>query len=182
MLLPFALYAADNSDTTTISVSLGSTISISTTGTVSIDVTPVTGGSQSSASDTVTVSTNNATGYNLTLADSDADTDLVHENETDTITAHDGTFAAPTALDNNTWGYAIAGGDFDESYSTINNAASSTTKWAGVPASGDEDTLKTTNDTASDDATTVWFSVKADTSNPNGDYSDTVTYTATTNN
>lgn len=179
LLAPFSVYAATDSQNTTINATLGSTISITTSGTVAIGVTPVSGGAQSSASDSVSVSTNNSAGYTLTLADSDATTTLV--NGGNTISAHTGTFGAPTALANNSWGYAIAGGSFDGSYSTLSNVTGSTTKWAGVPATGSPQTLKTTAVTASGDATTVWYSVKADTTKPNGVYSDTVTYTATTN-
>ena len=179
LLAPFSVYAATDSQNTTINATLGSTISITTSGTVAIGVTPVSGGAQSSASDSVSVSTNNSAGYTLTLADSDATTTLVKGG--DTIAAHNGTFGTPTALSNNSWGYAIAGGSFDGSYSALSNVTGSTTKWAGVPATGSPQTLKTTAVTASGDATTVWYSVKADTTKPNGVYSDTVTYTATTN-
>ncbi len=180
ILTPVTVMAATDSDTTTINASIASVISISSSGTVTLNVTPVSGGSQTSASDTVTVSTNNASGYNLTLADSDANTDLV--NGGNDIPAHAGTQASPSALANNTWGYAVATvGGFDGSYSALDNVASSSTVWAGVPADGAANTIKTTGTTASNDTTTVWYSVKADTSNPNGTYSDTVTYTATTN-
>lgn len=178
--VPVTVLAAVDSDTTTINAVIDSVISISTDSPITLNVTPVSGGSQSSEVDTITVSTNNATGYNLTLANADANTNLVKGG--DTIAAHSGTFASPSALANNTWGYAIAGGDFDGSYTALDNVASSTTLWAGVPASGNAQTLKTTGTTASNDETEVWYSVKADTSKPNGTYSDTVTYTATTNN
>ncbi len=176
---PLGVYAATDNESTTVNAAIASTISISTSSTVAIAVTPVAGGAQSSSSDTVSVSTNNSTGYVLTLADSDATTTLV--SGANTIAAHTGTFASPTALANNSWGYAIPGGNFDATYNALNNATSSTTKWAGMPASGSPVTLKTTGTTASADTTTVWYSVKADTTKPNGTYSDTVSYTATTN-
>ena len=179
-VVPVSVYAATASANTTITATVASVISISSSGTVAIGITPVSGGSQTSASDTITVSTNNSTGYVLTLADSDATTTLV--NGANTISAHAGTQAAPTALANNTWGYAVpALGSFDASYTTITNATSSASKWAGVPASGAPNTIKTTAVTASGDTTTVWYSAKADTTKPNGAYADTVTYTATTN-
>lgn len=177
---PMAAFAASDSKNTTINGVIASVISMTTSSTVTINVTPVSGGSQTSASDTVTVSTNNAAGYTLTLADSDATTTLV--NGVNNIAAHTGTQATPTALANNSWGYAVAGaGGFDASYATLTNATSSSTKWAGVPATGSPNTLKATAATASGDATTVWYSVKADTTKPNGTYADIVTYTASTN-
>lgn len=179
-LSPLVASAATNSANTTVRANIGSTISITSSGTVTMNITPVSGGSQSSVSDTVTVSTNNATGYTLTLADSDATTTLA--NGSDTLAAHAGTMAAPTALANNTWGFAVGGaGGFDASYTALTDASTSTTKWAGVPATGSPVTLKTTSATAASDVTTVWYSAKADTTKPNGAYEDTVTYTATTN-
>ncbi len=181
LVAPLSVQAAVDSGTTTVNANLGSTISLTTAGPVTLNVTPVAGGSQTSASDTVSVSTNNSTGYNLTIENSDANTGLV--NGSDEIDAHAGNFASPSALANNSWGYAVAGtGSFDGSYSALDNVTSSASLWAGIPANGDGDTIKTTADTASGDNTTVWFSVKADTSKPNGTYTDTVTYTATTNN
>ena len=180
LLLPTTVLAATDSDTTTINAEIESVISISTSTTVTINVIPITGGAQSSASDTVTVSTNNATGYNLTLANTDADTDL--EDGANAIAAHTGTHASPTALANNSWGYAVAGGNFDGSYSALSNAASSTSLWAGVPVAASPNTLKTTSTPSGSDVTTVWYSVKADTTKPSGTYTDIVTYTATTNN
>lgn len=178
LLVPLGVSAA--TEDTVINATIDSTISITTSGTVAITVTPVSGGAQSSASDSVSVSTNDSDGYTLTLQDSDADTDLL--NGSDDIDAHSGSQASPTALTNNRWGYAVASvGGFDSSYSTLSNVTSSVSKWAGVPASGAPNTLKTTSSTASNDATTVWYSVKADTSNPNGVYTDTVLYTATAN-
>lgn len=170
----------DDTDTTVINANIGSTISITSGPAVNLGIVPVSGGAQTSASDTVTVATNNSSGFFLTLENDDANTDLV--NGANTIAAHTGTHGTPTALANNTWGYAVPGGDFDSSYTVITNATTSATLWAGVPANGTPVTLKTTAGPASpDDVTTVWYSAKADTTKPDGTYTDTVLYTATTN-
>lgn len=183
---PAIASAASNTANTTVNVDVGSSISISTSGTVSISLTPTSGGVVSSASDTVTVSTNNTLGYNLKLADSDATTDLTSGGNSFTTSVN--AMAAAAALANNTWGYAvptattgIGTNTFDASYSAETNATSSATKWAGVPASGSGVTIKSTASTASGDTTAVWYAAKANTSQPNGTYTDTVTYTATTN-
>ena len=179
--LPLTASAASGSANTTINATIGSSISITTSSTVAISLTPTAGGVVSSNSDAVTVNTNNATGYFLELADSDASTNLV--SGANTIAAHSGTFASPTVLANNTWGYRTDGlGGFGAGPTSAetNNASSSTT-WAGVPASGSPQTLRTTSSTATNDVTTVWYGVKATSSKPNGIYTDTVTYTATTN-
>jgi len=176
-----AVFAASNSSNTVINAAIGSTISISTGGTVSLSITPTGSGSATSASDTVTVSTNNATGYTLQLADSDATVTLT--NGANTIGAATGTFAAPASLGVNTWGYRIDGaGTFGAGpTSSQSNVASLSGTWAAVPASGSPVTIKTTGSTASGDTTTVWYGASANTTKPNGTYTDTVTYTASTN-
>ena len=181
VLTPAAFAAVSNSASTVINANIGSTISISTSGTVNLAITPTASGSASSASDTVSVSTNNSLGYNLQLADSDATTNLV--NGASTIAASSGTFASPATLANNTWGYRVDGaGTFGAGpTSAQTNQSSLSGTWAGVPASGSPATLKSTSTTATADTTTVWYGAKADTTKPNGTYTDTVTYTATTN-
>jgi hypothetical protein len=180
LLLPVTVFAATDSENTTINANIASVISVSTSSTVALNVTPVSGGSQTSASDTVSVSTNNSAGYTLTLANADATTTLV--NGGNTIAAHAGTQGTPTALANNSWGYRVDSiGGFSTGGAVENNVTSSSITYAGVPATGAPNTIKTTAATASGDTTTVWYAVKADTSKPNGTYSDTVTYTATTN-
>lgn len=166
---------------TTITATVNSVISITTSTNVAIDLTPTPGGVVSSSNDTVTVNTNNNAGYTLTLSNSDATTDLVSGG--DLIPSHAGTQAAPTALANNTWGYRVVGvGGFGAgAYASELNNTTSTSTWAGVPAVGAENTLKTTASTATNDITTVWYGVRVNASQPNGIYSDTVTYTATTN-
>ncbi|HTK39358.1 MAG TPA: hypothetical protein VL362_00665 [Patescibacteria group bacterium] len=177
---PVLVSAASNTATTSVEATVGSTISVSSSGTVAIGLTPGGSAVVSSSSDTVSVSTNNSAGYTLTLADSDAVTNLV--SGTDTITPSAGTQAAPVTLATGKWGYAVPTvGGFDASYSTETNSTSSTSKWAGVPASGSPNTLKTTATTASADTTTVWYGAKVDSTQPTGTYIDTVTYTATTN-
>lgn len=178
LLIPAAASAV--TATTDINANVASVISMTTSGTVDLNITPVSGGSQTSASDTVSVSTNNSAGYTLTLADSDATTTLTKGS--DTIAAHSGTQAVPTALANNSWGYHVDNvGGFGTGGAVESNVTSSTIKYAGMPASGSPNTLKITSTTASGDATTVWYAAKVDTSKPNGIYTDTVTYTATTN-
>ncbi|MBC7746476.1 hypothetical protein H7Y40_00650 [Pedobacter sp.] len=167
---------------TTINATVGATISMTTSTTVAIGVTPTAPGSMSSSSDAVSVSTNNALGFTLSLADTDATTTLVSGGNT--FVADAGTQASPTAsLTNNRWGYRVdsIGGFGAGATTTETNVASSAFSWAGVPATGSPNTIKTTATTASNNITTVWYGVKADTTKPNGVYTDSVTYTATTN-
>ena len=186
LVSPVMASAVSDSDNTTINATVGSTISMTTSGTVAISLTPTSGGVVSSSSDTVTINTNATSGYTLSLVDADATTNLVSGGNT--IAKHTGTWNGSSALGTNSWGYAIASGtagaptnDFDASYSAETNNASSTSKWAGIGASGSPQNLRITSATATNEVTTVWYAVKVDTSKPNGTYSDTVTYTATTN-
>ena len=180
-LAPVLASAATVTADTVINASINAVISMTTSTPVSISLTPTAGGVVSSSNDTVSVSTNNAIGYTLTLADFDASTNLV--SGPNTIAAHTGTQASPTTLINNRWGYRVDGvGGFGAGpTSAETDNASSTTTWAGVPATGSPNTLKTTSSTATNDTTTVWYGVRVNTSQPNGTYTDTVTYTATTN-
>lgn len=181
LLSPVIASAATDTKSTTVNVTIGSTISMTTSGTVALGVTPTGVGAASSASDTVTVATNNSTGYNLSLADSDATTTLV--DGANTIAAHAGTFGTPTTLANNSWGYRVDGaGTFGAGpTSAQTNQANLSGTWSGVPATGSPQVLKTTAVTTAGDVTTVWYGTKVDTSKANGVYSDAVTYTATTN-
>lgn len=169
---------------TVINATIGSTISLGTTSPVAFTITPTAPGVGSSASDIVTVSTNKANGYNLTLIDASADVDNNLVNGANTIAPASGSFATPAALTVNTWGYRIDGaGTFGAGpTSAQTNAASLAGTWAKVqPGSGTADTVKTTAAPAAGDTTTVWYGAMANTTKPTGVYTDTVTYTALVN-
>lgn len=180
VLSPAIASAAVDTENTTVSATVSGAITVTTSGTVSFTLVPTPSGVVSSNSDTVTVSTNNATGYNLKLEDADATVNL-NDGGSNNFTAHTGTQASPTALTNGTWGYAVASvGGFDGSYSALSSQTSSS-KFAGVPASGAGNTIKTTVSPGTNDATTVWYAAMANTAQAPGTYTDSVTYTATTN-
>lgn len=177
------LAAEASTATTTISSAVGSTISLlSTSGTVNIDVTPTGGGVQTIANDTVTVSTNDSAGYTLKLGETSATTTLT--SGSNTIAATTGTQTTPIALTANSWGYRVDGiGGFGAgpTSSASNAAISGTIKFAGVAASGSPNTIKTTATTATNDTTSVWYSIAANTTAVAGTYTNSVTYTATAN-
>lgn len=182
MATAFVVPAKADTQTTTVSSSIGSVISLfSTSGTVNINATPTAGGVQTTASDTVTVSTNNSAGYTLQIAESGAETALTSGGNT--IPASTATQASPTALTANRWGYRVDGvGGFGAGpTSSQSSAAIGSVTYAGVPATGSPNTLKTTSATATNDTTTVWYSVAVNTATPTGTYTNSVTYTATTN-
>jgi hypothetical protein len=181
LVAPLAAGATSATANTTINAVIASVISISTSSPVVLNITPVTGGAQTTASDTVTVSTNDSLGYGLTLADADSNTNLVSGGNT--IAAEGGSQASPLVLPDNSWGYRVDGvGGFGAGpTSGSNNLTANSSTFAGVPPAGSPNTIKSTSTTASGDTTPVWYSAKADTNLPNGTYSDTVTYTATGN-
>ena len=177
-----AIVAASTANTTISSV-ISPVLSVFTTnGTVNANVTPTSGGAQTIASDTVTISTNDSSGYDLQLAESSGTTTLT--SGSDTIPASSGTQTTPVVMAVNTWGYRVdtLGGFGSGPTSSQNSAAiSGSIKFAGVPASGSPNTLKSTSGVATNDTTTVWYGVAANTSQASGTYTNTVTYTATTN-
>lgn len=134
---------------TTINATLDASISISTSSTVAISATPTAGGVVSSNSDAVSVSTNNTAGYTLTLADGDATRNLVSGGNN--IVPEASAPAAASTLDNNSWGWrvdSVSGFGAGPTSQETNNG-SSTTTWAGIPATGSPFTIKTTATTAS---------------------------------
>lgn len=180
LAMPMTPVAAEADSSSTINASIGSSITITSAGTVNINVTPTSGPTLSSASDTVTVNTNHTGGYTLSLEMNGASTSLA--NGSDTIEAHSG---APADLEANTWGYRVdsmpifGGGTTTQE----NNVTASNYTWAGVPANNAPVTIKTTTDPApqAGDSTDVWYAMKADTNRPSGAYTNTVLYTAVTN-
>lgn len=181
LALPITAGAVTETADVTVNATVNLYITMTTSGSVAVNVTPAAGGAQTTQSDTVTISTNSTTGYTLTLSDTDANTSLINGNAS--VNASSGTQVSPIVLINNSWGYRVDGlGGFGAGPgSATSNQSSNPLTFAGVPASGSPNTLRTTASAAVNQVTTVWYSAKIDTSKPNGPYSDSVTYTATTN-
>lgn len=177
---PVMASAATDTKSTTINATVAPVISMTTSSTVAISITPTPAGSASSQSDTVTVNSNNSSGYDLTLANTDTTLTLV--NGGNSIAQHTGTYGSPTTLANNAWGYRVDSlGTFGVGpTSAQTNQANLAGIWAGVPSSASPQNIRTTSAVATNDVTTVWYGVKADSTKPNGVYTDSVTYTATT--
>lgn len=183
-VVPYMAYAASANDSTQINATVNAIISITSPASVSMSITPVAppNSASSSISDTVEVTTNSSTGYNLSLKDSN--TSLTMDSGANTIANHTGTFASPSSLALNSWGYRVDGaGTFGAGPTSASSSIPTLTgTWAGIkPSSGAGDTIKTTATTATDDPTVVWYAVRVDSTKPSGTYTNTVTYTATTN-
>lgn len=166
---------------TQIIATVGNTLSINATGTVDLALTPGASGSVTSiGASTVTVTTNETSGYNLTLEDEDSNTSLISgANSIDS--SNNGTYATPTTLQAGQWGYAVAGGAFDSSYTVGDNTGTGSELFAEVPASGAADIIKNRPGVAQADTTSVYFGVRVNGTQPSGAYADTVTFTASTN-
>lgn len=181
-LLVAPVAVAASTATTTINSVISPVISLFTTsGTVNLNVTPTAAGAQTTASDTVTISTNDSAGYTLKLSGTTTNTNLV--SGANNIAATTGTPAAPIALTSGTWGYRIdsAGGFGAGPTSVINSAVIGALTYAGVPSSATPVTLATTAAVATNAVTTVWYSTADNYSVPSGTYTQQVTYTATAN-
>jgi hypothetical protein len=164
----------------------GCSITVSSNGTVNLNVSPVPGGNCTVQSDSVGVLTDNSNGYVLSVTDSGTDTDLV--NGSNTISASSGTYASPTALATNSWGYRVDGlGSFGSGPTTAQSNVSASSisglTFAGMAASNQTPVQLANTSAPADPAqtTTVWYGVCADQTQPNGIYSTQVTYTAITN-
>ncbi|HEY4963346.1 MAG TPA: hypothetical protein VIH90_01485 [Candidatus Saccharimonadales bacterium] len=177
------LAASALTTSTTVSSVISPVISLLTSnGTVNVNVVPTGSGAQTVASDTVTVSTNDSAGYVLQLAETGASGNLVSGGNS--ITGSTGTQTTPAVMAVNTWGYrvdSLGGFGTGPTSGQTSTAISGTIKYAGVPATASPNTLKTTATTASNDVTTVWYGVAANTTQPSGTYTNSVTYTATAN-
>ncbi|HTE22461.1 MAG TPA: hypothetical protein VK674_05480 [Candidatus Limnocylindria bacterium] len=176
--VPLAASAAN----TTVNVDVAGVISTFTTsGTVTLGaLTPDATGRQSTNTDVVTVSTNDGDGFTLTLQDADATRTLVSGGNS--FAASAGTPAVPITLVNNAWGWRVDGlSSFGAGPgAVISNAVPSALTYAGIPANASPFTLATTAAPGSD-VTDVWYSARANDTQPTGTYTDIVTYTATVN-
>ena len=144
---------------TTINSVISPVISLLTTsGTVNINALPTSGGVQTISSDTVTVNTNDSSGYTLQLAETGANSNLT--SGANTIPTSSGTQTTPVVMAVNTWGYrADSVGGFGAGPTTGQSisAVSGTIKFAGMPATASPNTLADNSGTASNATTTVWY-------------------------
>ena len=172
----------------TISSVIPQLISITTgTGTVNLPITPTGGGVQTIGSDTVSVSSNDAAGYSLTIASANACTTLFTGTCVTpllTIPASIGTAAAPVIQSVNTWGYCATGTYVPSALSTFcpsatasNQTISATNKFAGITTSGA--TIGSNGGVVASNTTTVYFAVAANTTQGAGTYGSSVVYTLT---
>jgi len=142
-----------------------------------LDIMPTPTGTLAKNDLTVRVSTNNSTGYTLSMNSATTNTAMVHESATGSplapnipSTAH--SYIAPAALALDTWGWNL--GD-----------ASSTTTFSMIPPSTAPYIIRTTdapsNTPSVDSDTLVTFGANVTTDTVSGAYINTMVFTATTN-
>jgi hypothetical protein len=148
-----------------------------------LNVTPTPSGACTTASDTVSVFTDDPSGFTLSLADTNTNTALL--NGSATINSSSASQASPAALSPNNWGYRVDGiGGFGSGPTTAQtNTALDSILFAGIPASNASPNTLANTDVVADPAvnTNVWYSVCANTNLASGLYTSQVTYTAITN-
>jgi hypothetical protein len=181
--LPFVASADTQSTNTDIGLTVSPVITAYSSGpTVTLGaITPNGTGKQSTASDTVSATTNDAAGYTVTLKEANGVTTAMTSGGNN-ITAGSGTPGSPATLANNTWGWRVdsLSGFGSGPGATISNAAPSALTYAAIPANGSPFTIQTTG-AAGSNSKTVWYSARVDNTLPTGTYAATVTYTITTN-
>lgn len=167
--LPLSTYAATTENPATVDVLATVNGSISMTvadeevhvGTVNTD------GTIASKSTIVTVSTNNTNGYKLEMTDSDTNTNMVQiDANGDPLNGGASIPTGDLTAATSGWGYSVDNG----------------AKYNVVPALGATPaTIASSSATATDEATTVTFGVKAAAGQAEGNYKGTVVFTATVN-
>ena len=150
-----------------ISVEVDAVMAITTnTPTLSIPIMPTPSGTLAMNDLTVTVSTNNQTGYTLSMNSETEDTDLAHITMPDAIPSTTAPFATPAALGVNTWGYSLA---------------ASPSNFSAIPALSAPYTIASTAAPGQNSATGVTFGANIDSTVAAGTYLSTMVFTATAN-
>lgn len=159
-------------------------IALITSGTVNLNTTPASGTTCSVQKDAVQVTTDSSTGYTLKIADSDTINQMNGSNG-GTVSATGGSYASPTTLTANSWGYRVDGsGSFGAGPTTaVSNGGIPARTFAAVPiSSATANTIVTSAAPANPAITTnVWYGLCAASSLRSGTYTAGVTYTALVN-
>ncbi|MBQ3309945.1 InlB B-repeat-containing protein [Candidatus Saccharibacteria bacterium] len=170
-----------NATTSDLSVTLDPVISIRVTkngsdiDNLTLSVDPVASGKFIKDDLSVLVSTSNDTGYTLTMSDNDTDTAMHHLDASITATIPSiSTNATEASFPMNSWGYSLEP-------KVISGSDNTTQTFSSIPQATSPAAVKTTTAPTTEDATSVTFAAKVDTSVPAGVYRDTIVFSATTN-
>ena len=159
-----------------VSLSVSPVLAVSLQDELALEVTPTEGGSFTAKTASLSISTNNETGYSMYLATQGNNNTLTSQNPStsDVITALDGgeSGLTPTEFTANTWGYSLASGTTEPS---------DTTRYQAVPAETGSTAVITKDTPVDTDTYSLMFGAKVDTSLPSGTYSNQVVVSAVAN-
>ena len=190
--------AYTSSATTTVTVTINPVINITdgNSGTTTLAaITPTSAGRMSSSTDSLAVTTNDVSGYTVTIQMAGATNTLVSGgNSIAASAATTGTPAAlvvgsGTAAPTGAWGFCVPSGSGNGSYTTsfvscdgtLSSAAISSGKYAPVPVSGSPFTLfDTSSSSVGSYNTVVTFGAAVNNGQASGTYTGTVVFTAIT--
>ena len=160
--------------TSTVKLTVNPVISISLQNALTVDILPTQDGTFSSNTATLSISTNNETGYSLYMATSNGENTLTSQNPSisNVISAVNGGDNGVTSSNfgNNTWGYNLS-----------QEAVSDTTTYKAVPNATGDTALITTESPTEADTYNLTFGTKVDTSLPSGTYSNDVVVSVVAN-
>ena len=158
-------------ETTKATLAIQPTLAVTLPNTVNFEVQPTAAGAVASGSATLSISTNNETGYSLYLSTADDDNALhsINPDTKQTITALTQENATATNFANNTWGYNLS-----------KDAATDSTTYQSVPTTQPSDPQIIT-EAPTTDTYNLTFAAKVDSSLPSGTYTNTVTVSVVTN-
>ena len=175
MLFPIQPDAAQAEEATSkVKLTVNPVISISLQNALNVNVLPTQDGTFRSNTATLSISTNNETGYSLYMATSNGKNTLASQNPSisNVISAvnggEDGVVSAK--FDNNTWGYNLS-----------QEAVSDATAYKAVPTATGDTALITTESPTEADTYNLTFGTKVDTSLPSGTYSNDVVVSVVAN-
>ena len=176
-----SVYATQASTDTEVDLNVATVINISTPDTTTINCASLN--TLCTANTTVTVGTNNITGYTLQLnATSGYSNSLTNAATSETIPTLTGAYASGS-FPTNYWGYT---GGLDKSGET--GGLNCSANYCPILAYQSDDSnyapnhaIKVTDAPATASNTTITFGAKADITKPSGTYSTSVTFTAVTN-
>lgn len=155
------------------SLTINPVIGLSMQDTITVDVTPTQDGAFSSSTASLSVSTNNETGYSLYLSTANGENTLTSQNPaiSNIVSAVDGgdSGVTPANFANNTWGYNLS-----------QETASDTTTYKAVPTTAN-DAIITTESPTDADTYNLTIGTKISTSLPSGTYSNQVVVSAVAN-
>ena len=171
LLFPTTPEAAHAEETTKATLAIQPTLAVTLPNTVNFEVQPTAAGAVTSGSATLSISTNNETGYSLYLSTADGDNALhsINPDTQQTITALTRENATADNFTNNTWGYNLS-----------KDTATDSTTYQSVPTTQPSDPQIIT-EAPTTDTYNLTFAAKVDSSLPSGTYTNTVTVSAVTN-